>query len=81
MGPQQVVAWTREFTVIALLWHLAARSRMLWMLVVQAEIIAAAIKDPHRFVLKPQREGGGNNFYNDGTAVHVLYFSLCMGRA
>lgn len=24
-----------------------------------------AIREPHRFVLKPQREGGGNNVYND----------------
>eukprot|EP01052_Picozoa_sp_SAG31_P012020 SAG31_NODE_693_length_12770_cov_64.934575_4_plen_258_part_00 len=28
-----------------------------------AEVIAAAKASPHLFVLKPQREGGGNNFY------------------
>ncbi|XP_054029644.1 glutathione synthetase [Dryobates pubescens] len=29
------------------------------------EIAAAAIADPDRFVLKPQREGGGNNLYGE----------------
>lgn len=29
----------------------------------QAEVIAAAIASPDDFVLKPQREGGGNNLY------------------
>ncbi|XP_019886911.1 glutathione synthetase [Ooceraea biroi] len=27
--------------------------------------VAMGIKEPNRFVLKPQREGGGNNVYND----------------
>ncbi|BBN00343.1 glutathione synthase [Marchantia polymorpha subsp. ruderalis] len=31
-------------------------------------IIQTAIKEPHRFVLKPQREGGGNNTYGDDVA-------------
>ncbi|KAI0240419.1 Glutathione synthetase [Lamellibrachia satsuma] len=29
------------------------------------EAIAAAVQSPERFVLKPQREGGGNNTYGD----------------
>lgn len=29
------------------------------------EIINRAIKDPRKFVVKPQREGGGNNIYDD----------------
>ena len=31
-------------------------------------IVNMAIDNPHRFVLKPQREGGGNNFYGDELA-------------
>lgn len=27
--------------------------------------VEAAIKDPKRYVLKPQREGGGNNLYDE----------------
>ena len=27
-----------------------------------------ALRDPHRYVLKPQREGGGNNFYGEDVA-------------
>jgi hypothetical protein len=30
--------------------------------------IASAVKDPHLYVMKPQREGGGNNVYNLGIA-------------
>lgn len=33
-----------------------------------------ALSDPHRFVLKPQREGGGNNVY--GQDIKVLLESL-----
>jgi glutathione synthase len=29
------------------------------------QAIEMALRDPERFVLKPQREGGGNNFYGD----------------
>jgi hypothetical protein len=28
-----------------------------------AAVVAAAIQNPEAYVLKPQREGGGNNFY------------------
>lgn len=28
------------------------------------DIVLKAIKDCHQFVLKPQKEGGGNNFYD-----------------
>ena len=31
----------------------------------QAEAVEAATQQPELFVLKPQREGGGNNFYGD----------------
>jgi len=34
-------------------------------------VIDMALKDPHLFVLKPQREGGGNNLY-DNDLVHAL---------
>jgi len=27
--------------------------------------VAMGMKEPNKFVLKPQREGGGNNVYND----------------
>jgi glutathione synthase len=30
-----------------------------------AEIVAEAMNSPERFVMKPQREGGGNNIYGD----------------
>lgn len=30
-----------------------------------AEAIQRALNDPNGYVLKPQREGGGNNFYKD----------------
>ncbi|KAJ1456109.1 glutathione synthase [Pelagophyceae sp. CCMP2097] len=30
--------------------------------------VAAALAEPQRFVLKPQREGGGNNFYGEDLA-------------
>ena len=29
------------------------------------EIVDQAILEPNRFVLKPQKEGGGNNFFDD----------------
>lgn len=29
------------------------------------EVVAKAILNPHDFVLKPQKEGGGNNFFDD----------------
>ena len=29
------------------------------------EIVAKAIANPHDFVVKPQKEGGGNNFYDE----------------
>jgi len=32
------------------------------------DIVATAIANPHSFVLKPQREGGGNNLYDDAMA-------------
>ena len=30
-----------------------------------------AINTPGKFVLKPQREGGGNNFYNDDVKIEL----------
>ncbi|XRB01472.1 glutathione synthetase [Pycnococcus provasolii] len=32
------------------------------------DVVARAAADPQAWVLKPQREGGGNNFYGDGLA-------------
>lgn len=28
-------------------------------------MIQKAIKEPHNFVMKPQKEGGGNNFFDE----------------
>ena len=36
-----------------------------------SEIVQIAIQNPHAYVLKPQREGGGNNLY-DEQLVHAL---------
>ena len=30
-----------------------------------AQVIEKAIKYPHNYVMKPQKEGGGNNFFDD----------------
>lgn len=37
----------------------------------QRAAVEAACKDPAAYVLKPQREGGGNNFYGDGACAGV----------
>lgn len=34
----------------------------------EAEIMREAIANPHRFVLKPNREGGGGNYYGEEVA-------------
>lgn len=36
-----------------------------------AAIIEQACRDPHAYVLKPQREGGGNNFYGQDVATKL----------
>ena len=33
-----------------------------------AAVIADAVAHPERYVLKPQREGGGNNYYGEALA-------------
>lgn len=33
-----------------------------------AQIIEKAIQNPHNYVMKPQKEGGGNNFFDDEIA-------------
>ena len=33
-----------------------------------------ALKNPHDYVLKPQKEGGGNNFYDDEAKELLLKF-------
>ncbi|KAI4504794.1 hypothetical protein M0802_000344 [Mischocyttarus mexicanus] len=39
---------------------------------VEAEqIITKAIHEPEKYVLKPQREGGGNNIYNENIKIHL----------
>lgn len=35
-------------------------------MLLQAAIVERACAQPASYVLKPQREGGGNNFYGDG---------------
>ena len=30
-------------------------------------VVDDAIENPHNYVLKPQKEGGGNNFFDDGS--------------
>jgi glutathione synthase len=42
-------------------------------------IVDMALKDPQDYVLKPQREGGGNNLYND-ELVHALQSMSHMER-
>jgi len=42
----------------------------------QKEVVEAAKANPHRYVLKPQREGGGENvlFYTQCPTVSILIF-------
>ena len=40
-----------------------------------------AIDDPRRFVLKPQREGGGNNVFDDDVAVRLRELADSKERA
>jgi glutathione synthase len=35
------------------------------------ENIKMAIIEPHNYVLKPQREGGGNNYYGDNVKIKL----------
>ena len=35
------------------------------------EVIKKAIENPHGYVLKPQKEGGGHNFYDDEVKVKL----------
>ncbi|XP_012281091.1 glutathione synthetase isoform X2 [Orussus abietinus] len=42
--------------------------------------IAAALKNPEKFVLKPQREGGGNNLYDDELRVKLESMKLSEER-
>ncbi|XP_047345527.1 glutathione synthetase-like [Vespa velutina] len=35
------------------------------------EIITKAIQEPEKYVLKPQREGGGNNLYNENVKTYL----------
>jgi len=30
-----------------------------------ADVIVKALQNPHNYVMKPQKEGGGNNFFDD----------------
>ncbi|CEO96281.1 Glutathione synthetase [Plasmodiophora brassicae] len=39
------------------------------------ELIRKALEAPGRYVLKPQREGGGNNFYGDGLVAQLKKLS------
>lgn len=41
----------------------------------EAKIIEMACKDPEAYVLKPQREGGGNNFYGKDVAIKLKELS------
>jgi glutathione synthase len=41
----------------------------------EAKIIEMACKDPEAYVLKPQREGGGNNFYGKDVATKLKELS------
>merc|ERR1712048_482193 len=40
-----------------------------------ADIIAEAFKQPHLYVLKPQREGGGHNYYGADVAAKLRELS------
>lgn len=41
-----------------------------------AEIVSKAVAAPHLYVMKPQREGGGNNFYGVGIPAKLKQLSL-----
>ena len=43
---------------------------------VNDDSIAAAIENPEHFVLKPQREGGGNNFYGQDIPKKLKQMSI-----
>lgn len=36
------------------------------------EVVERAIEYPHEYVLKPQKEGGGNNFFDDELRTKLL---------
>jgi glutathione synthase len=44
------------------------------------EAVAAALRDPGGFVLKPQREGGGNNLYGDDMVNRLKQFDGTAAR-
>ena len=39
--------------------------------------VEKAMATPDRFVLKPQREGGGNNVYGESDKVEMIKLRLC----
>jgi hypothetical protein len=36
------------------------------------KVIAKAIEDPSKYVIKPQKEGGGNNFYGESVRTMLM---------
>ncbi|KAN0015968.1 hypothetical protein ACTFIU_005918 [Dictyostelium citrinum] len=42
---------------------------------IDMEVVKKAIESPQNYVMKPQREGGGNNIYNDQVAVALKSMS------
>ena len=36
------------------------------------DVVARALQDPHQFVLKPQKEGGGNNFFDEELKANLI---------
>ena len=44
------------------------------------EITERAIAEPHNFVLKPQKEGGGNNFFDDELKEKLLEAKASIGK-
>ena len=38
------------------------------------QIVQNAIANPKQFVVKPQKEGGGNNFYDDDAKALLMEF-------
>jgi len=70
LGPREAQAVRQCF---ARQWSMSGEEGM--------EASKLALKDPSSYVLKPQREGGGNNFYGDEVAAAVKRMSADEKRA
>ena len=44
------------------------------------EVVEKALLNPHEFVLKPQKEGGGNNFFDEELKENLLKAKAANGQ-